>query len=259
MSVNTALEGKTVVVTRPLAQAQQLLETLESHLATTVHFPVIEIQQTENINNVQQQFNNLANFQIVIFISANAVHHAISLAKELNITFENCKLAAVGPSTKRALEKHGYRVDIIPQVNFNSEALLEEPSLKNIAGKSILIVRGHGGREYLRHALESRGANVEYVEVYQRKLPENRNTIKLEKLPINNSFVLLYSVESAQNLWSLCTPDEHEWLKKVTFIIASERIAEATTRVEYVNNSIIAENPSDQAMLAALIDRSITQ
>ena len=259
MSIRTALEGKTVIVTRPLAQAQHLLETLESHLATTVHFPVIAIHQTENMNAVQQQFNNLAKFQIVIFISANAVRYAITLAKELNITFENCKLAAVGPATKHALENYGYKVDIIPQVDFNSEALLADSSFKSIAGKNILIVRGHGGREVLRQTLESRGAHVEYAEVYQRKLPENRNPINLNKLPINNSFVLLYSVESAQNLWSLCTPDEHEWLKKVTFIIASKRIAEATTRVEYINNSIIAENPSDQAMLAALINRPITK
>ncbi len=259
MSVDTNLEGKTVVVTRPLSQAQQLLETLESHLATTVHFPVIAIHQTENITAVQQQFNNLANFQIVIFISANAAHYAITLAKEFDITFDNCKLAAVGPATKRALENHGYEVDIIPQIDFNSEALLADSSFKSIAGQSILIVRGHGGREYLRDTLESRGAHVEYAEVYQRKLPKNRNSINLNELPINSSFVLLYSIESAQNLWSLCRPEEHEWLKRVTFIIASERIAKATTRVEYVNNSIIAENPSDQAMLAALIDRSITQ
>ena len=259
MSANTTLAGKTIIVTRPLAQAQQLLENLESRLATTVHFPVVAIHQTENIHAVQQQFSNLAKYQTIIFISANAVHHGINLAKELGVEFSNCNLAVIGPATQRALEEYGYKVNIVPKEGFNSEALLSETSFRNIAGQNILIIRGQGGREHLRQILELRDANVEYAEVYQRKLPENRNPIHLNELPINSSVVLLYSVESAQNLWSLCSPDEHEWLKDVTFIAGSERIAEATTRVGYVNNSIIAENPSDQAMLAALMNWSITQ
>ena len=137
--------------------------------------------------------------------------------------------------------------------------MLAEPAFTNIVGQKFLIVRGQGGREHLRQTLESRNAQVEYAEVYQRQLPKNRNPIDLSQLPIDGCAVLLYSVEAAQNLWSLCSQDEQQWLKKVTFIIASQRIAEATSRVGYANNSIIAENPSDQAILATLMNWSITQ
>ena len=259
MSFNATLADKTVIVTRPLAQAQLLMQTLESRLATTVHFPVISICEAENIDDAKQHFENLANFQFIIFISTNAVHYGISIIKELNVELESCKLAAVGPATKLALESYGHKVDIVPQSEFNSEALLAEPTFTNIVGQKILIVRGQGGREHLRQTLESRNAQVDYAEVYQRQLPKNRNPIDLSQLPIANCAVLLYSVESTQNLWSLCSQDEQQWLKKVTFIIASQRIAEAISRVGYANNSIIAENPSDQAILAALMNWSITQ
>ncbi len=259
MSVNTTLSGKTIIVTRPLAQAQQLMETLESRLAKTLHFPVISISTSKNIIEAHRQFQQLSNYQIIIFISANAVHYGIKAAKELNVSFEDCKIAAIGPTTKRTLEQYGYESDIVPKTKFNSEALLATPGLQNVADQNILIVRGEGGREHLRQVLESRSAHVKYAEVYQRELPKNRNPTDLSQLPTTDSAVLLYSVESAQNLWSLCTQLERKWLQNVTFIIASGRIAEAIARVGYANNSIIAKNPSDEAILTALMDWSITQ
>ena len=127
MSSKTSLAGKTIVVTRPLAQAQNILELLEIRQATVVHFPVISISVTDDIETTKQYFRNLANYQVIIFISANAVHYAMSIAQELGINFKHSTLAAVGPATKAALENYGYKVSIIPQAGFTSEALLNEP------------------------------------------------------------------------------------------------------------------------------------
>ncbi len=252
MSSENSLAGKTIVVTRPLAQAQNILELLEVQLAKVVHFPVISISEADNINSAKQCLNVLADYQIIIFISANAVHYAMSAAQELGINFNKSILAAVGPATKTSLESYGCKVTIVPSAGFTSEALLDDPALQNIAGQNILIIRGHGGREYLRTALETRNANVTYAEVYQRQLPTERNNINLAELPKQDTAILLYSVESVQNLWSLCTLEEQQWLQNVDFIAGSERIANAIAKVRFAKNPIIAENPSDGAMLSAL-------
>ncbi|MEM7401125.1 MAG: uroporphyrinogen-III synthase [Pseudomonadota bacterium] len=254
MPLTTPLAGKTIIVTRPLAQAQKFLEQLEVNLATTVHFPVLSISAIENISDAQRKFKNLQHYQTVIFISANAVHYAIDCLKELSLDFKDCTLAAVGPATKHALEHHGYDVNIVPQSGFNSEALLADPALTEVRDKNILIIRGQGGREQLRENLVSRGANVDYAEVYQRQAPSSRNPVHLNELISENCAVLLYSTESAQNMWSLCTKQERQWLTNVKFIVGSQRIAEAITRVGCINNSIIAENTSDEAMLDALVN-----
>ena len=41
-----------------------------------------------------------------------------------------------------------------------------------LAGKNIFIIRGKGGRALLGDTLSARGAQVNYVEVYKRALPE---------------------------------------------------------------------------------------
>ncbi len=251
MSLSSPLDGKTVIVTRPLTQAQNILELLESKQAIAVHFPVLSIEPIGDVQSVKEIFKHLKDFDLIIFISANAVHFAISSAHEIGLDFKNQKLVAVGPATMKALESYGHQVDIVPKSGFSSEHVLADPSLNSIKEKKILIIRGRGGREHLYEVLESRGANVEYAEVYQRQLPNYRNPINLAELDYQNSVILIYSAESAHNLWSLCTEEERQWLKTVKTIVGSERIAEAITRVGYKNNSIIADNPSDQAMLTA--------
>ena len=94
------LAGKTIIVTRPLAQAQNILEQLEVMLANTVHFPVLSIDGVDDISDAQQKFNNLQHYQTLIFISANAVHYAMSCLKGLSLNLKNSTLAAVGPATK---------------------------------------------------------------------------------------------------------------------------------------------------------------
>lgn len=252
MPAKSLLAEKTIVVTRPLAQAQNILELLEVRQASVIHFPVISISVSNNIETAKQYFSNLANYQVIIFISTNSVHYAMSAAQELGIRLNNSTLAAVGPATKAALEQYGCKVAIVPETGFTSEDLLNDPALHNIAQQKILIIRGDGGREHLRQTLVAREAQVDYAEVYQRKLPSERNSINLIQLPKHDTAILLYSVESVQNLWSLCTLEERQWLTNMAFVVGSKHIADATARVGFAKNSIIAENPSDGAMLTAL-------
>lgn len=252
MPLNATLAGKTIVVTRPLAQSQNIFELLEARQANVIHFPVISISPANDIDKAKQCFSSIADDQIIIFISANAVHYAMKTAQELGIDLNHSTLAAVGPATKTALENYGCKVSIVPAAGFSSEALLSDAALHDIEQQQILIVRGEGGREHLRETLEARKAQVRYAEVYRRELPSTRNTIDLSQLAANNTAILLYSVESAQNLWALCTAAEKQFLTNITVIAGSKRIAEAVTTLGFAIDSIIAENPSDEAMLAAV-------
>src|SRR5690606_19944061 len=54
-------------------------------------------------------------------------------------------------------------------VDMDSETLLENPHLQQLAGQRVVIFRGQGGRQFLFDALAARGAKVEFCELYQRR------------------------------------------------------------------------------------------
>lgn len=255
MNNKISLNGLTVIVTRPLAQANNLCALLKNHQASIVQFPVISITSTTNINDAKKKLKAFSHYDIVIFVSTNAVHYSMSLAKELNLNLRNRHLAVIGLATKSALEAYGYQVNIYPKKGFTSEALALHPSMQSITGDNILIVRGQHGREYLREKLKSRGAIVDYAEVYQRQIPAQRNPIDLCSLPKHKTAILINSVESLQNLWALCSPQEHKWIKDVVIIVGGERIWKAADSAGLGKNSIMAQNSSDAEMLNTLLKK----
>ena len=255
MSTDAQLDDKTVVVTRPSAQARNISEELRRRRATVIHFPVLDVTTVANPESAKNILARLDEYDVVIFISGSAVHHAVKLTQELDLNFRGKQLATVGTATEAVLQEHGYNASIIPATGFSSEALLAHESLQQVTGKKILVVRGIGGREHLRQGLEARGAQVNYAEVYQRRLPDKRSAANLDRLPEEDTAVLVYSPESAKNLWSLCNSKERKWLTKTTLVTGSERIvqvARSSTGLKY--NFIVAANPSDEAMLQALIE-----
>ena len=159
------LAGQAIIITRPAKLAPALARMIEQIGAKAILFPALEIVP------VAASAAMLADVQaadMAIFISANAVEQGlqqVSLPKHLT-------LAAIGLATTAALTQAGYRHIISPTTGADSEALLAEPVLRNVAGKRIVIFRGLGGRETLRGALVQRGAQVDYVECYRRHKPE---------------------------------------------------------------------------------------
>lgn len=249
MTGREPLADKTIVVTRPVAQAQNLLSSLEKFPVRIVHFPAIDIRPVEDPGAATRLLQDLATYDTVIFNSANAVHHAMALMQKLQLTFSTQCIATLGPATQAALSQHGVHTDIVPKTGFRSEDLLAEAKLQ---GQAVLIVRGVGGRERLVRELRSRGARVDIAEVYRRLCPATRPALNLSACPENESAILIYSVESARNLWTLCAVDERKWAAKVALVAGSRRIAETATAIGFTKSPIIASNASDAAMLEAL-------
>lgn len=152
-----------MLVTRPRTQAIELVNAIEAKGGTTYCFPVIEIVPHDDLD-VRNSADALLPPDIVIFVSRNAV--------EFGIRFTGGgKLAAIGPATAKAIVDAGRVVDIQSANGYDSEHLLAEPALQDVSGKRVRIIRGSVGRELLAEELLARGANVDYLSVYKRRLP----------------------------------------------------------------------------------------
>src|SRR3569832_1646238 len=168
--MSTALQGLTVMVTRPAHQAARLCELIRAAGGEALAFPVLESAPGEDAAPVRALLARLDEFVIALFVSSNAVDHAAALVGEHGVP-PTLKLASVGQRTAESLRTHFGRVDIEAPPPYNSETLLATRALQQVQGKRIVIVRGAGGRELLAETLRTRGAELCYAEVYRRLEP----------------------------------------------------------------------------------------
>lgn len=251
-STNTAeLQGLHILVTRPRAQAQPLAQRIEAMGAQAMIFPTLEIGETPKQEALQKAITGLPQCQIAIFISPNAVDHALPkiLAQYPQLP-SALSLACVGRGTAKALANHGLNSQITPNDQANSEALLAMPAMRQVENKKIVIFRGNGGREHLRNTLLARGAEVEYVECYQRSRPA-ADTRWLEQAVSQGRLDIITqtSGEGLRNLFAMLDPSYHSALLRLPLVVISQRIAEVAQELGYSKQVLITANASDDAMI----------
>src|SRR5205809_6514749 len=165
------LSGRGIVVTRPREQALALAERIRAAGADPILFPTIQILPPENGAAVSGLIARLDGFRLAIFVSPTAAMRGHAMVAASRSWPEGLRVAAVGNGTAGALEERGLHAVIAPAGEADSEALAELPELQDLQGRSVVIFRGQGGREWLRTRLEARCARVEYAECYRRARP----------------------------------------------------------------------------------------
>src|SRR5688572_32457698 len=69
------LAGRTVVVTRALAQADEFVSELEKYGARVIVCPTIEIRELESYERLDEAIEHLYGYDWLIFTSVNGVDH----------------------------------------------------------------------------------------------------------------------------------------------------------------------------------------
>jgi len=246
---DTPLKGVGVLVTRPRAQAAQLVELIQNKGGTALCFPVIDIAPREDLA-IKADMALLPRPDIALFVSRNAVAHGLPYA-------EDAIKAAVGPATAAAIEAGGQTVEIQPEQGFDSESLLAEPALQNVSDKNVLIIRGDGGRELLADTLRERGATVDYLSVYERRLPvcspELLTEVEAAWRGGNLHAITVMSVRTLKNLMVLL-PD---WCKQrivdVALVTPAARVIKEALNCYPLSRPFLASGPQAADMLDAIL------
>lgn len=190
------LAGVGVLVTRPRHQATDLVDAIVARGGGAIAFPVMEIKPCTK-EAVSEAAAQLRDPDITIFVSVNAVQYGLAQAG-------SARIAAIGPATAAAIEAGGRGNDIRSAAGYNSEHLLGEPELHDVSGKVVRIIRGTRGRELLAETLRARGAIVDYLTVYERRLPDytaaELDNLEQQWRAGEVNVVTIMSVESLQNL-----------------------------------------------------------
>ncbi len=247
------LAGWSVLVTRPVDQAARLCELIEQAGGRPVRFPVIEICTPHDENRADRFVSHLDDYDIAVFISANAARFAFNKISKTSSFPGRTLVAAIGLTTAKKLEDFGCHVDIVPQNNFNSEALLDVPEMRDVSGKKIIIFCGEGGREYLADRLQKRGASVFCAEVYRRVMPKVEVAGLLHAWQNKEvSAVTVTSQEALQNLAELLGDRGRALLCKTPLVVISDRMLDQVNEMGISAPVMVASKASDAGILAAL-------
>ena len=181
--------GQGVLITRPEGQRDRLATVLADAGIASRFLPLLSLRavtEPAQVESVKTQISAISTSDLAIFISTNAVNYAghffESCVCEQGAGLEDTQqwpasvpCVPIGQATAKALALRGWPTvsdSVDGLAAQTTERLLATPALQNVADKKITIFRGVGGREVLAEALRSRGASVDYCELYIRGYPQ---------------------------------------------------------------------------------------
>ena len=255
-----------VLVTRPEGQQDRLIDILAQAQIESECLPMLVLSALDEAADKQrmsEQLLRLADQQLAIFISSNAVRFAAQKLADLSLSWP-AQLACVpiGASTAKAIEDEAWPqwldsdpVDLLQPST--SEGLLAKKALQSVAGQHIMIFRGRGGRELLAEQLIARGAKVHYCELYQRQQPAYDAATVIDRLGFGKGGQPVAAIlfASGETLSNFCHHIQREQLPMSIFdtavIVPSQRIVELAQAAGF-RRIHLAANASAESFLAAL-------
>jgi uroporphyrinogen-III synthase len=246
---DTSLAGVGILVTRPEHQRDGLIAAIENRGGTAIPFATIEIV-ARNEAHITTDVGRLAAPDIVVFVSGNAVRHGLQYA-------EDAKIAVVGPATAKAVEAAGRSVDIMSASGFDSEHLLDATDLFNVRDKRIRIIRGQDGRELLADTLRARGAEVDYLPVYDRVAPLYRadevDALLAAWQAGRVNVVTAMSVASFENLIALLPDTASLLLSRTPLVTPAERVLKEAINQFPDLPATLADGPDEDEMIRGIV------
>jgi uroporphyrinogen-III synthase len=243
-----------VLVTRPGDRGESLSQLIEKSGGRAIRFPVIDIVELDDFTLLDEVLGKIESYRLIVFVSVSSARAVVSRLKSLGGVIPNTtKIAAVGEQTAKICEQFGMEVGFYPRNQVNSEGLIEELSHFDFKDQRVVIFRGQDGREWLGSEMIARGARVEYVQSYERKLTSS----SIEKVlhswrrgKLNHVIVT-----SASILEGLCTllGEENRYLLKQSWVITISARLQVLCEAKGLVKVVVAKNPSDGAVMECLV------
>jgi len=174
------LTGVRVLVGRARHQAGALSAELRTLGASVLEIPFIEIRKPRSFRPLDSALRNLHTYDWLILTSVNGVEAMWNRLGKLHLTASRpsregvLRIAAIGPATKKAIEKQGVKVDVVPK-EYVAESVVRSLK-KKVKGKRVLLVRAKIARDVIPSELRKAGAHIDVVEAYETVVPASSRT-----------------------------------------------------------------------------------
>jgi len=247
-------------VTRPKAQAADLVERLSNLGAEPIEAPMIRIEPPKDYGPLDEACELAGTFDWIVFTSVNGVdsflQRLIHGAKDIR-ELRGVRLCAIGPATALRLTDYGLKVDLIPP-EYRGEAVAEAlRSADTLSDRRILLPRADLAREWLPDELRRTGAEVVDVTAYRTVLAggEKDKGPDIYKMLLEQEIdvVTFTSASTVRNFVKALGSDPAADLLNTTVVAAIGPItAEAATRLN-IETTIMPSTYTVPALIDAIV------
>lgn len=273
-----AMSSKTIVITRPVGQARQLIEVLtkaleqsgipQHDLPEIVSLPLLTIVPKEDDHLADHIASVLNAADLAIFVSPNAIESVMRLLSRSWQDFSKkvIPVGVMGGSSALALKNHGIGLETQPTPiympqspeHWDSEGLWQ--ALQSLqwdwSTKKVVIFKGDGGREWLADTLKKAGATVDSLSTYARvPLDIDHHTWEvIRTTDLSQSLWLLTSSEAVRYLGQVVQeqfPDGLRSLQTASAICSHYNIADAAEMIGF--GEVFTTESGDDALVKATL------
>jgi uroporphyrinogen III methyltransferase/synthase len=257
----TPLLGRTVLVTRPRAQSQEIASLLENLGARVLYLPTIQIVEPESWSELDGAIEKLRNYNWIIFTSSNGVAFFFRRLGERGQEFPapGPAVCAIGPATDKALQELDFHSDLVAQ-DSKAEGVLCALSERmggadKIRGLRFLIPRARLARDILPKELARLGAAVDVVEAYQNVRPD-LDSRDIERLfrEQNPDAVTFTSSSTVSNLASLAARQDLSRLLGDAIVACIGPVTAACAHEHGLENIVQPQSYNAAALVEAIVE-----
>ncbi len=228
-SSHRSLQGLKLLLTRPSHQAEEWHRAFSLAGADVCHIPTMEI--VPHVPDSEQR-DYLNSADMGIFVSTNAVRALKEFLEQAAKAMAPIPWLAVGAKTAEYAQAAGF--ELIGNTDskkgpIDSDTLLALPELASdkVRDRQVVIIRGLGGREKLAETLKSRGAMVNYCELYKRQCAwKNSEQLSEYLLNVKPDLISVSSVDSLNHIFSMAEAEgKVKSLQSAAMLVPGQRVA----------------------------------
>ena len=180
---------------------------------------------------------------VVVLTSVESVRQALPVLRLLNKS--STKIMAVGITTKRLLESHGFYEVWTIEGGFGLRALMEAYHPRQ--SESWLIIGGplsHASKAAIQSIEKARG-KASYAQVYDRQIHETVPEAFYKDFAPNGIDLVLAFCQASLDVWSKMAEREHPLLYDVNLLVCSERLKQQAIDKGFASHAIWQTTPDD--------------
>jgi uroporphyrinogen-III synthase len=252
------------VLTRPAGLNETLAQRLEQSGWSVTIAPALQIEQ--RALHACEHAPNPSDYDLIIFVSANAVAGYASQLSHLYHWPASTRAACVGLTTAQSIrESFGDAIQVLHPAELDtqdSESLWRAITAAAKMPERVLILRGQDGRDWLAEQLMARGVSVQLHVAYCRERATWSAALQKQ--------FSIWAKEDFQPVWLLTSPHGIEsvmaqikesgsldWAARCRYIVTHARLVEVVRHQlgELSANTCIEISRGDLSSLASSFDK----